>query len=65
MVRAADLLDALKDGRVIAAGLDVFEREASSFETVANEGDAVWTRLMAHPRYRSARTWRAGPKRVT
>jgi len=50
VVRTADLLDALKDGRVIAAGLDVFEREASSFETVANEGDAVWTRLMAHPR---------------
>ena len=50
VVRTADLLDALIDGRVTAAGLDVFEREASSFETVANEGDAVWTRLMAHPR---------------
>ena len=50
VLRTADLLDALKDGRVIAAGLDVFEREVSSFETVANEGDAVWTRLMAHPR---------------
>jgi len=35
---------------VTAAGLDVFEREASSFETVANEGDAVWMRLMTHPR---------------
>jgi len=50
VVRSADLLDALIDGRVIAAGLDVFEREAISFETVANEGDAVWTRLMSHPR---------------
>ena len=50
VVRTADLIDALIDGRVTAAGLDVFEREASSFETVANEGDAVWTRLMAHPR---------------
>ncbi|MEC8759318.1 MAG: NAD(P)-dependent oxidoreductase, partial [Bacteroidota bacterium] len=50
VVRTADLLDALIDGRVTTAGLDVFEREASSFETVANEGDAVWTRLMAHPR---------------
>ena len=50
VVRTADLLDALIDGRVTAAGLDVFEREASSFETVTNEGDAVWTRLMAHPR---------------
>ena len=26
-----------------------------SFETVANEGDAVWTRLMAHPRQVSPR----------
>jgi D-3-phosphoglycerate dehydrogenase len=34
----------------MAAGLDVFERETSSFETVANEGDPVWMRLMAHPR---------------
>ena len=30
--------------------LEKARREASSFETVANEGDAVWTRLMAHPR---------------
>ena len=37
-------------GHVMAAGLDVFERETTSFETVANEGDPVWMRLMAHPR---------------
>ena len=50
IMRTADLLDALQTGQVIAAGLDVFERETSSFETVANEGDPVWMRLMAHPR---------------
>jgi D-3-phosphoglycerate dehydrogenase len=50
IVRTVDLLDALQTGQVMAAGLDVFERETSSFETVANEGDPVWMRLMAHPR---------------
>ena len=50
VVRTSGLLDALQTGHVIAAGLDVFERETSSFETVANEGDPVWMRLMAHPR---------------
>ena len=45
----AALLDALDDGRVIAAGLDVFDREATSFETV-DDGDGTWSRLMAHPR---------------
>ena len=43
------LLDALDDGRVISAGLDVFDRETSSFETVGGR-DGAWTRLMAHPR---------------
>ena len=50
IVRTVDLLDSLQTGQVMAAGLDVFERETSSFETVANEGDPVWMRLMAHPR---------------
>ena len=50
VLRTTDLLDALQTGQVIGAGLDVFERETSSFETVANEGDPVWMRLMAHPR---------------
>ena len=50
IVRTVDLLDALQTGQVMAAGLDVFERETSSFETVANEGDPVWMRLMAQPR---------------
>ena len=50
VVRTSGLLDALQTGHVIAAGLDVFERETSSFETVANEGAPVWMRLMAHPR---------------
>ena len=45
----AALLDALDDGRVISAGLDVFDRETSSFETVGGR-DGAWTRLMAHPR---------------
>ena len=45
----AALLDALDDGRVISAGLDVFDREATSFETV-DDGDGTWSRLMAHPR---------------
>ena len=50
IVRTPDLLDALQSGEVIAAALDVFERETSSFEAVAKEGDPVWMRLMAHPR---------------
>ncbi len=50
ILRSTDLLDALQTGHVMAAGLDVFERETSSFESVANEGDPVWMRLMAHPR---------------
>ena len=45
----AALLDALDDGRVISAGLDVFDRETASFETV-DDGDGTWNRLMAHPR---------------
>ena len=45
----AALLDALDDGRVISAGLDVFDRETSSFETVGGR-DGAWTRLMDHPR---------------
>ena len=49
IVRTEALLDALEDGRVISAALDVFDREATSFETVAG-GDVVWDRLMAHPR---------------
>jgi D-3-phosphoglycerate dehydrogenase len=50
IVSSSGLLDALQTGHVVAAALDVFERETSSFETVANEGDAIWMRLMAHPR---------------
>lgn len=50
VVSTSGLLDALQTGHVIAAGLDVFERETTSFETLAHEGDAVWMRLMAHPR---------------
>lgn len=50
IVSSSGLLDALQTGHVVAAALDVFERETSSFETVANEGDAVWMRLMSHPR---------------
>jgi len=52
VVHTADLLDALTEGSVIAAGLDVFEREAHGFDTIASAGeDAVlWDRLMAHPR---------------
>lgn len=50
ILRTTDLLDALQTGQVMAAALDVFERETSSFEAVANEGDPVWMRLMAHPR---------------
>ena len=50
ILSSSGLLDALQTGHVVAAALDVFERETSSFETVANEGDAVWMRLMAHPR---------------
>jgi D-3-phosphoglycerate dehydrogenase len=52
VVRTADLLDALTDGRVIAAGLDVFDREATGFDAISPSGedDAVWDRLMAHPR---------------
>ena len=50
VVSSSGLLDALQTGHVMAAGLDVFERETTSFETVANEGDPVWMRLMAHPR---------------
>ena len=49
-MRTPDLLDALQSGQVMAAALDVFERETSSFEAVASEGDPVWMRLMAHPR---------------
>ena len=45
----AALLDALDDGRVISAGLDVFDRETPSFETVGGR-DGAWTRLMDHPR---------------
>ena len=45
----AALLDALDDGRVISAGLDVFDREAASFESV-DDGNGTWSRLMAHPR---------------
>ncbi|MCH1582606.1 MAG: hypothetical protein L7S63_05775 [Flavobacteriales bacterium] len=50
IVRSSGLLDALQTGHVIAAGLDVFERETNSFETVAGEGDPIWMRLMGHPR---------------
>ena len=49
IVQTQALLDALDDGRVISAGLDVFEREASSFEVV-QDADATWQRLIAHPR---------------
>jgi len=49
IVQTAALLDALDDGRVISAGLDVFDREASSFEVV-QDADATWQRLIAHPR---------------
>ena len=50
ILSSSGLLDALQTGHVVAAALDVFERETSSFETVANEGDPIWMRLMAHPR---------------
>ena len=52
VVQTADLLDALTEGRVIAAGLDVFERESHGFDTIASTGEnaTVWDRLMAHPR---------------
>jgi D-3-phosphoglycerate dehydrogenase / 2-oxoglutarate reductase len=49
VVNTEDLLDALDSGQVLAAGLDVFDREASSFEHAGHEDDPVWTRLMAHP----------------
>ena len=52
VVRTADLLNALSSGRVIAAGLDVFDREANGFDAISSDGadDAVWDHLMAHPR---------------
>ena len=52
VVRTADLLNALSSGRVIAAGLDVFDREANGFDTISSDGAdaAVWDHLMAHPR---------------
>ena len=49
-VSSSGLLTPFKQGMWWLLALDVFERETSSFETVANEGDAVWMRLMAHPR---------------
>ena len=49
IVRTEALLDALEDGRVVCAGLDVFDREATSFEAVQGHGGA-WERLLAHPR---------------
>ncbi len=52
VVQTADLLEALNKGRVIAAGLDVFDREANGFDAISSDGEdaAVWDRLMAHPR---------------
>lgn len=49
IVQTQALLDALDDGRVISAGLDVFDRESTSFETVT-DGDGTWKRLISHPR---------------
>ncbi len=49
IVRTEALLDALDRGSVVCAALDVFDREASSFEHVQG-GDATWQRLLAHPR---------------
>ena len=52
VLRTEDLLNALTSGRVIAAGLDVFDREANGFDAISSydENAAVWDRLMAHPR---------------
>ena len=49
VVNTEDLLAALGSGQVLAAGLDVFDKEASSFENVGQGHDPIWSQLMAHP----------------
>ena len=50
VLKTEALLDTLQTGHVMAAGLDVFEREQTNFERLTSEEDAAWIRLMAHPR---------------
>ena len=49
ILKTKDLLQALDEGNVLAAGLDVFDKEASTFEKVDAQNDPIWNRLLAHP----------------
>ncbi len=49
ILKTEDLLQALDEGDVLVAGLDVFDKEASTFEKVDTQNDPIWDRLLAHP----------------
>jgi len=49
ILKTEDLMQALDEGDVLVAGLDVFDKEASTFEKVDAQNDPIWDRLLAHP----------------